>query len=108
METVGRALVVLCRDVFRPLIEADGGKLHIVFVSYDKLVLHLGGSCSGCPGAPITVRSLIEPEVHAIDPGIRVVVTSGAKTPDDAMLVTADSSLDELETYCGCSPSSRY
>jgi len=73
----------------RPLIEADGGKLYLVKAESDQLSLHLGGACSGCPGASLTIRTLIEPAARAIDPQVRVVVTVGAKRPENAVLVEA-------------------
>ena len=87
--------VELCRDVLRPLIEADDGKLYLVSANDDELKLHLGGSCSGCPGAPLTIRTLIEPAARAIDPNVRVVVTVGAKRPDNAVPVVAAEEVAE-------------
>jgi Fe-S cluster biogenesis protein NfuA len=89
MDAARQRFVALCRDVLRPLIEADDGKLYLVSVTEGQLTLHLGGSCSGCPGASLTIRTLIEPAVRAIDPNVRVVVTVGAKQPEDAVLVEA-------------------
>lgn len=81
-------LLKVCRDVIAPLVRADGGELFIVAVEPDHVTLHLAGTCSGCPGAILTARGIIEPAVHAIAPTARVVVTNGAKVPEGASPVT--------------------
>jgi Fe-S cluster biogenesis protein NfuA len=82
-------LLALCRDVLAPLVEADKGRLYIVSAADDELTLHLGGNCSGCPGAPLTIRTLIEPAVRDLYPDVRLVVTVGAKRPPTAVEVKA-------------------
>jgi len=91
MDAVEQLLLGLCRDVLRPLIEADNGRLYLVSLSDGKLALHLGGACSGCPGASITIRTLIEPAVHAVDPNTQVFVTVGTRQPPHAVLLEADA-----------------
>ena len=56
-------------------------------VEPDHVTLHLSGTCSGCPGAVLTTRGIIEPAVHAVAPSARVVVTNGAKVPEGASLL---------------------
>lgn len=80
-----KRLIDLCRNVLRPLIEADEGRLYFVSASDTELSLHLGGNCSGCPGAPLTIRTLIEPLAREVDPNVRVTVTVGAKVPANAV-----------------------
>ncbi len=80
-------LFKVCREVIAPLIRADGGELYIVAIEPDHLTLHLAGSCSGCPGAMLTARSVIEPAVLAVAPSARVVVTNGMRVPEGASLV---------------------
>jgi Fe-S cluster biogenesis protein NfuA len=80
-------LLKVCRDVIAPLVRADGGELFIVAVEPDHVTLHLAGTCSGCPGAVLTARGIIEPAVHAVAPTARVVVTNGAKVPEGASQV---------------------
>ena len=80
-------LLKVCKDVIAPLIRSDGGELYLVAVEPDQLTLHLAGVCSGCPGAVLTARGVIEPAVHAVAPSARVVVTNGAKVPEGASLV---------------------
>lgn len=81
-------LLKVCREVIAPLIRADGGELYIVAVEPDHLTLHLAGICSGCPGAVLTTRGIIEPAVHAVAPSARVVVTNGMKVPEGASIMT--------------------
>ena len=81
-------LLKVCRDVIAPLIRADGGELYVVAVEPDHLTLHLAGVCSGCPGAVLTSRGVIEPAVHAVAPSARVVVTNGVKVPEGASIVS--------------------
>ncbi len=80
-------LLKVCKDVIGPLIRSDGGELYVVAVEPDHLTLHLAGTCSGCPGAVLTTRGVIEPAVHAVAPSARVVVTNGMKVPEGASLV---------------------
>lgn len=80
-------LLKVCREVIAPLIRADGGELYVVAVEPDHLTLHLAGVCSGCPGAVLTSRGVIEPAVHAIAPSARVVVTNGVRVPEGASIV---------------------
>ena len=81
-------LLKVCREVIAPLIRADGGELYVVAVEPDHLTLHLAGMCSGCPGAVLTSRGVIEPAVHAVAPSARVVVTNGARVPEGASIVS--------------------
>jgi Fe-S cluster biogenesis protein NfuA len=81
-------LLKVCKEVIAPLIRADGGELYLVAVEPDHLTLHLAGTCSGCPGAVLTTRGVIEPAVHAVAPSARVVVTNGVKVPEGASLVS--------------------
>jgi Fe-S cluster biogenesis protein NfuA len=81
-------LLKVCREVIAPLIRADGGELYVVAVEPDHLTLHLAGVCSGCPGAVLTSRGVIEPAVHAVAPSARVVVTNGVRVPEGASIVS--------------------
>lgn len=81
-------LLKVCREVIAPLVRADGGELYIVAVEPDHLTLHLAGACSGCPGAMLTARAVIEPAVLAVAPSARVIVTNGMRVPDGASLIS--------------------
>lgn len=80
-------LVDLCRNVLGPLLKADGGVLHVVRVEDDLLSIHLSGACSGCPGIPITIKSVIEPTVRALSSTVQLNVTSGPIIPDGAVVM---------------------
>jgi Fe-S cluster biogenesis protein NfuA len=51
----------LIAEVLRPLIEADGGGIELVRVEESTVVVRLLAACGGCPGAPYTKASVIEP-----------------------------------------------
>ena len=46
-------------DYVRPLVEADGGEIHVIEVSNGRVVLGLSGNCAGCPGRPFTTVGVI-------------------------------------------------
>ncbi len=83
MEDVLRIL----NEMIVPFIHADGGKIYFVSSDEMQLSLHLAGSCSGCPGFSMTVRSVIEPILHANFPKVRLVVTNGSIIPPHAKLL---------------------
>jgi Fe-S cluster biogenesis protein NfuA len=82
-------LVQICTDILAPMIRADGGELFVVSVDEKCITLHLGGKCAGCPGSSLTSTSIIEPALHAVAPGIRVVITAGFQIPAGASVVGA-------------------
>ncbi len=57
---------MLIEDVLQPLIEADGGRVELVSVERDEVVLRLSGTCSGCPGRSCTTSEVIEPLVKKV------------------------------------------
>lgn len=78
------ALLQTLREIAAPLIEADGGELYLVSATSDEIKLHLAGSCSGCPGAALTTRGVIEPTLRSVHPQVRVGVTTGYLIPQGA------------------------
>ena len=77
----------MIEEVLGPLLKADGGKVFVVECSAETVSLHLTGRFSGCPGNTLIARRVIEPAVHAVAPGARVTVTSGAIIPAGARLL---------------------
>lgn len=67
-----------------PLVAADGGEVWLVRESDDEVAVHLTGICSGCPGATLTARGVIEPAVRTVIKGAKVIVTTGMKIPEGA------------------------
>lgn len=75
------ALLRVCRDVIHPLVQADGGEIHLVSLVEGEIALHLSGACAGCPGVELTSRRVIEPALRAIEPNLRIKITAGASIP---------------------------
>ena len=62
-------------DEIRPQLQADGGDIELLEVTADGMVrVRLQGACSGCPGAAMTLKGLVEsllkrrvPEVKGVE-----------------------------------------
>jgi Fe-S cluster biogenesis protein NfuA len=80
-------IVQICAEVIAPIVRADGGELFIVSIERDSVTLHLAGKCAGCPGSNLTSVAIIEPAIHSVAPGIRVVVSSGFQIPAGAYVI---------------------
>ena len=72
----------LCREVFSPLVRADGGVLYVVSVSAQDIHIHLAGTCAGCPGAAITRDRMIEPALLRVAPKAKLRVSTGWRIPE--------------------------
>lgn len=61
-------------DQIRPLVQQDGGD--VTFEGYQEgtVKLKLRGACSGCPGAQMTLKVVIEGRLKEIFPEVRQVV----------------------------------
>jgi Fe-S cluster biogenesis protein NfuA len=81
-------LLKVCEETLVPLVQADGGEVWLVAADTDEVVLHLAGTCAGCPGATLTSKHVIEPALKAVSPSVRVVVTSGIRIPPGAKRLT--------------------
>jgi Fe-S cluster biogenesis protein NfuA len=77
------------RDEVAPLVARDKGELYLVGESPERVHVHLGGVCAGCPGATLTEEYLIAPVVRTVHPGATVVVTNGASAPQGAVRIDA-------------------
>lgn len=59
----------------KPFLQRDGGDIEFVELTPDNVVkVRLKGACSGCPGATITLRAIVErilteavPEVAGVE-----------------------------------------
>ncbi len=58
----------------RPLLQRDGGDVE--FVSYEEGIVKvkLQGACSGCPGAQMTLKMVIEKMLKEQFPEVKEVV----------------------------------
>jgi Fe-S cluster biogenesis protein NfuA len=74
-----------------PLVHVDGGELYLIRSEGDEVALHLAGTCSGCPGATLTTRGIIEPALRTVLPQLRLVVTTGMIVPEGATRLTPNA-----------------
>ena len=59
-------------EKIRPVLQRDGGDVELVEVSDDGIVLvRLKGACSGCPGATMTLKAVIENLLVKEVPGVK-------------------------------------
>lgn len=59
----------------RPALQRDGGDVELVDVNDKGVVLvRLQGACKGCPGATMTIKSLIENLLVKEVPGVTQVL----------------------------------
>ena len=62
-------------EKIRPVLQRDGGDVELVEVSDDGIVLvRLKGACSGCPGATMTLKAVIENLLVKEVPKVKKVV----------------------------------
>jgi Fe-S cluster biogenesis protein NfuA len=62
-------------DEIRPQLQADGGDIELIDVTTEGVVrVRLQGACSGCPGAAMTLKAVVEsllkrrvPEVTGVE-----------------------------------------
>ncbi|HXX67810.1 MAG TPA: NifU family protein [Polyangiaceae bacterium] len=71
----------VCREIVAPLIKTDGGELHLVRLEGDDVYIHLSGACAGCPGSALTGSHVILPALRSAAPKVRLVLTTGVRTP---------------------------
>ena len=83
------AVIETLERVLGPLVRADGGALYVVEATPQKVILHLTGRFSGCPGNALVTRRLISPLVQKAAPGAQVTVTSGQLLPEGAHKIDA-------------------
>lgn len=71
-------LEALLSDTLRPLIEADGGEIELISAEAGRVVLSLGGACSGCPGLAFTHEGVILPALRAtLGPDVELELRRG-------------------------------
>lgn len=85
MTDTAPALVSVMDTVVEPLVRADGGELFVAELSSARVVLHLRGRFSGCPGNTLAIRRVIEPVLLVAAPRAVVSVTTGELVPEGAV-----------------------
>jgi Fe-S cluster biogenesis protein NfuA len=53
-------------EYVRPMLEADGGRVELVSVDGDTILLRFSGQCAGCPGQPYTLAGIVEPVLQRL------------------------------------------
>lgn len=88
MGPASERILEVVRNSLLPLVEADGGELHLVSCGERTLSLHLCGRFSGCPGNTLARRHVLEPLLLAEFPGLRLEISYGPLLPPGASKVT--------------------
>ncbi len=84
MDAPENHILRVLREVIAPMLAVEGGTLRVVTLAPERLEVHLSGRLAGAPGAGLFCRRVLEPAIHAVAPGIRVVVTTGHTVPPGA------------------------
>ena len=79
-----QATVIEALDMFRPLLQADGGDVEFVNID-DQMRVHLNmkGACGGCPMAVMDLKMGIEQYIKDACPEITEVVQDNAMKVED-------------------------
>ena len=88
MEPQHRDILRVLSDIVVPLLRAEGGKLYLVSIEQDRLVVHLSGRLGGAPGVRIFGRKILEPAIHSVAPRAQVILTAGYLIPPGAAEIT--------------------
>lgn len=57
-------------EKIKPVLQRDGGDVELIDVNENGVVLvRLQGACSGCPGATMTIKAIIENVLVSEVPG---------------------------------------
>lgn len=54
------------REYIEPLVRADGGTIEVIEADEKRVVIHLSGACSGCPGQPFSLEGVITPVLKRV------------------------------------------
>ncbi len=84
MASADSEILRVLKEIIAPMLEIEGGKLRLVSLEPDRLEIHLSGRLAGAPGTGLFCRRVLEPAIHAVAPGTRVVVTTGWRVPPGA------------------------
>lgn len=85
MDAPEKDILRVLQEVVAPLIEVEGGRMRLVALDSDRLEIHLSGRMAGAPGTGLFCRRVLEPAIHSVSPGTRIVVTTGYAIPPGAL-----------------------
>ncbi len=58
-------------DEIKPFLQRDGGDIEFVELTQENVVkVRLKGACNGCPGAQLTLQSIVDRIIREAVPGI--------------------------------------
>jgi NifU-like protein len=61
-------------EKIRPLLQQDGGDVELVDIKDQLVYVRLEGACSGCPGASVTLKKMVEQTLKdQVDDRIRII-----------------------------------
>lgn len=67
--------VIEILEKVRPMLQRDGGDVKFISVSEDGIVkVELQGACGGCPGAKLTLKTVIERVLKEEIPEVKEVI----------------------------------
>ncbi len=70
-----RELILKSLEKVRPMLQRDGGDVDLVDVSKDGVAsVRMQGACGNCPGAMMTIKTIIEQTLKQEVPGITEVI----------------------------------
>lgn len=74
---MGKRIEQTIDEYIRPMLEADGGGVEVLDIKNDVVYCRLLGACSGCPGASMTLKMMVERILKdSVDERIRVIAVS--------------------------------
>ena len=66
--------IIQAINTIRPVLQRDGGDIEFVELTEDLMVrVKLQGHCAGCPGAQMTLKSIVERIIKESYPEIKGV-----------------------------------
>ena len=72
---MGEKVEKVLEEKIKPVLQRDGGDVELIDVNENGVVLvRLQGACSGCPGATMTIKAIIENVLVSEVPGVTQVL----------------------------------
>jgi Fe-S cluster biogenesis protein NfuA/nitrite reductase/ring-hydroxylating ferredoxin subunit len=73
--------VILALDEVRPYLKSHGGNVEFIKVEDGVAYMRLEGSCHGCPGSTVTLKSAIEDAIYKAAPDLDGLEVEGVTDP---------------------------